>query len=104
MPFYYNYPSGKLDLEDLPLDRWITIQSETGLQWHEVLSGVSIVDAKVATVVVREACGHLGIEVPTLTLRTLLKAITFEQAENVPEQYNDGVPDPKAKASEPVTT
>lgn len=104
MPFYFNHAAGKLDLEDMPLDRWIAIQSETGLQWHEVLSGVSIVDAKVATVVIREACAHLGIEVPALTLRSLLKAITFEQIENVPEQYTDGIPDPKAQGSEPVTT
>jgi len=104
MPFYYNHPGGKFDLEDLPLERWVTIQSATGMSWPDILTGKVLGDAKVAQVVVGEVCAHLGITAPTLTIRTLLESVTFEAKENVPEQYNDGVPDPKASASAPVTT
>lgn len=104
MPFYFNHPAGKFDLEDLPLDRWVTIQGETGLQWHEVLTGTTLVDAKVATVVVREVCAHLGIDIPPLTIKTLMETVVYESGESVPEQYVDGMPDPKATDTAPTTT
>ncbi len=104
MPFYFTGGTQRLDLEDLPLDRWVTIQAATGLKWHEVLSENVIGDAKVASAVIAECAAHLGITVPPPTLKSAVKMIAFESEANVPEQFNDGVPDPKAPASEPVTT
>lgn len=104
MPFIFTHGDRRLDLEDLPLDAWIKIQEATGLTWPEVLTAKVLGDAKIASSVVAQCAAHLGIEVPTLTLRSMLDAITIEVAENIPEQFNDGVPDPKAPASEPATT
>ena len=104
MPYYFKHPAGRFDLEDMPLDRWIVIQEQTGKQWHEVLSGQILGDAKVATAVVAQAAQHLGIDPPLLTLKTLMEVLAFEEAESLPAEYVDGSPDPKAPASEAATT
>lgn len=104
MPFYFKHPGGKLDLEDLPLDRWTAIQQATGIEWHQVLTTRLLGDTAVAQAVVKEASAFLGIEPPSLTLRTLMDTLFFEAGETVPAQYNDGMPDPKATASEAATT
>ena len=104
MPFYFHHADKRVALDDLPLEHWITIQEATGRQWPDILTRDVVGDVKVAQAVIGEACKYLGIEPPKLTLKSMLEAITFEAAENIPEQFNDGVPDPKASASEPVTT
>jgi|GEM_PF-6630209 len=104
MPFYFQHGQSRLALDDMPLDAWVAIQEATGKQWHEVLSREVVGDAKVAKAVIAEACKVLGVEVPPLTLKTMLEVITFESEPIVPEQYTDGVPDPKAPASDPATT
>lgn len=104
MPFYFQHDGHKVNLEDLPLDRWITIEKECDEPWPEILSGKVIGDSLVAKAVIGQACEHLGIPTPQLTLRNVVDMITFERDESVPEQFNDGIPDPKAQASEPATT
>lgn len=104
MPFYFQHAGKRVALDDLPLDRWVTIQEATGKQWHEILTRDVIGDVKVAQAVVAEAVAFLEVEAPALTLKSMLEAITFESAEIIPEQFTDGIPDPKAVASEPVTT
>lgn len=105
MPFYFKHAEHKIDLEDLPLDRWITVQEETGHMWHEVLSQTVLGDAKVAKSVAVQCCAQLGIEYPNPTLKTLVGGmLSFEAEANVPEQFNDGIPDPKVPATDPATT
>jgi hypothetical protein len=104
MPFYFNHADKKLNLEELPLDRWIAIEAESGQPWPEVLTGKCIGDAKVAKAVIGQACGHLGIEVPALTLKSVVELITFDREETLPTEFVDGMPDPKATDSAPVTT
>jgi hypothetical protein len=104
MPFYFQHADHKVNLEDLPLDRWIKIEEACGLQWPEVLTGKCVGDAKVAKVVIEQAAEHLGIPVPTLTLKSVVELITFDREETTPDQFVDGIPDPKAPASDPVTT
>ncbi len=104
MPFYFQHADKRVALDDLPLDRWVTIQEATGKQWHEILTRDVIGDVKVARAVIAEAAAFLGVDTPELTLKTMLEVITFESAEIIPEQFNDGIPDPKAGDSEPGTT
>jgi len=104
MPYYFKHDAGKFDLEDMPLDRWITIQEQTGKQWHEVLSGQILGDAKVANAVVVQACAHLGIEAPRLTIKTLVDVLFWAEGETIPTEFVDGSPDPKAPATEAATT
>lgn len=105
MPFYFQHESCRLNLEELPLDRWIKIEEECGLQWPDVLTGKFVVgDAKVAKAVIVQAAEHCGVTLPTLTLKNVVGMITYEPTEAIPEQFNDGIPDPKASGSDPVTT
>ena len=104
MPFYFKHGDHKVNLEDLPLDRWITIEQECGQPWPEILTGKVIGDAKVAKAVIGQVCSHLEIEVPKLTLRAVVDMITYEREETLPTEFSDGIPDPKATDSEPATT
>ena len=104
MPFYFTHADKKINLEDLPLERWITIETECGTQWPEILTGKCVGDAKIARSVIGQACAHLGVEVPTLTLKSVLELITFDREETLPTEYADGLPDPKASDIEAVTT
>lgn len=104
MPFYFQQGSQRVALDDMPLDRWITIQEATGKQWHEILTRDVIGDVKVAKAVIAEAAAYLGVEPPELTLKTMLECIVFDAAETIPEQFTDGIPDPKATGSAPETT
>lgn len=103
MPFYFKHGDHKVNLEDLPLDRWITIEAESGSSWIEVLSG-KLGESRVAKSVIVQACEHLGIDVPPLTIRKLANMLVFEKEESLPTEYADGIPDPKATDSEPATT
>ena len=102
MPFYFQHADHKVNLEDLPLDRWIKIEEACGLQWPEILTGKCIGDARVAKVVIEHAAEHLGIPVPPLTLKAVVELITYAPEETTPEQFVDGIPDPKAGDSEPA--
>ncbi len=103
MPFYFRHSGKQLDLEDLPLARWVTIQEQTGKQWHEVLGANVLGDVKVASSVVEQCAAELGVEMPKLSLRQMLEVIVFQPSDNLPAEYQDGIPDPKAAATEPAT-
>jgi hypothetical protein len=104
MPFIFNHAGKKLDLEDLPLERWTRIQEVTGLTWPEVLSGKVLGDSKVTQVVLAQVAEHLEITLPALTIRSAMELIKWEREPNIPETFNEGMPDPKAPASEQATT
>ena len=93
------------DVEDLPLDRWVTIQQATGKQWHECLSNALLADVAVAKAVLEACAAETGTTLPApLTVKQVLKLFKFDAKENTPTQYNEGVPDPKVKGTEPETT
>lgn len=103
MPIYFVHDAIKFDLEKLPLTRWVNIQEKTGCLWPDVLTGRLVGDAKVAQVVIAEVAEHVGATVPEPTLASLSETFVFEAKPNLPEQYTDGVPDPKATGSSPTT-
>lgn len=105
MPFFYSHPGQPaLDLEDMPLDSWITIQTDTGKTWPQLLGANTIGDAVVAKAIIAEACKVLGVDPPPLTLRQMLDRITFRDVETVPTQFDEGLPDPKATATDQAMT
>jgi hypothetical protein len=102
MPWFFQHDTHRIDLEELPLERWATIEAGTGMRWHEVLGG-HIGDATVAMVVAKEAAAHLGIDPPKLTIKTLVTTFVWEPGESSPTEFTDGMPDPKATDTEAVT-
>lgn len=105
MPFIVKLEDHRFDVEDLPLERWVTIQKATGKTWVEVLSSGNLLgDADVAIHVVRQVAEHLGVTPPVLSVKSLLDTVTFEKADNLPDQFVEGIPDPKASATAAATT
>lgn len=104
MPFFYVNGDTRFDIEDLPLDRWITIQKATGLQWHQCVGRNLLGNAEVAKAVLVECAAETGTDLPSLTVRKMVALFEFEDREDRPVEYNDGLPDPKAKATDQETT
>ncbi len=111
MPYYITLPDQeRFCVDDLPLDRWAKIEKQTGIGWAEALSvndkgfGVLVANAAVAVAVVAEVCDILAAEMPVLTVGTIGDVFRFELKANVPEQFVDGAPDPKASGTGPATT
>lgn len=111
MPFYYVNGDTRYDLEDLPIDSWVKVQQATGKQWHQILSYNKATDAlevignaEVAKAVLTECASVTGTELPALTVRSMLELLRFEAGESRPTDFEDGMPDPKATATDPETT
>lgn len=105
MPFHYVNGAVSFDVEDLPLDAWIEVQNQTGKQWHECVGRGLLADVKVAKAVLEQCARVTGTTLPdVLTVKTVLELFQHREAENRPVGFNEGIPDPKAKGSDQVTT
>lgn len=105
MPFFYVNGSTDYDIEELPIDRWIEIQKATGLKWHQCLSQNLLGDVTVAKAVLEACAAETATTLPErITVKTMIELIQWREGENTPQQFNEGIPDPKAQGSEPATT
>lgn len=105
MPFVYCNAGVEFDIEELPLDRWIEVQKATGLQWHQCLTQNMLGDVTVAKAVLAACAVETGTTLPErITVKTMIDLIQWRAGENTPQQFNEGIPDPKAQGSEPATT
>lgn len=105
MPFVYCNAGVEFDIEELPLDRWIEVQKATGLQWHQCLTQNMLGDVTVAKAVLAACAAETGTTLPErITVKTMIDLIQWRAGENTPQQFNEGIPDPKAQGSEPATT
>lgn len=105
MPFVYCNAGVEFDIEELPLDRWIEVQKATGLQWHQCLTQNMLGDVTVAKAVLAACAAETGTTLPErITVKTMIDLIQWREGENTPQQYTEGIPDPKASGSEPATT
>lgn len=96
MPWIFSYDGHDVDIEDLPLTVYAEIQKTTGVAWYEV--GSQPMKDPGAAIMLADACADAaGVELPTLTPKLLVSLFAFRADENRPEQYVDGVPDPKAQ-------
>ncbi len=103
MPWQFSYEDHKVFIDDLPLDKFVEIEKETGIEWFR-LSRSPLLYAE-AGKMVAEACAELaGVEMPPLTPRTFSDLFDLVDEPESPTEFTDGVPDPKAPDTEPGTT
>lgn len=91
------------DVEDLPIERWIQVQKQTGLKWHECLGQPLLGDMTVAKAVLEACAAETGVTLPKLTVKAVVKLFRFDVADSVPA-VEDGQPDPKAADTAQATT
>ncbi len=91
--FAVNTPKGQIRLMDLPLDKFATIEAETGQRWVEVIVAPAA-SAQGALTVYRIACEHAGAVPEELTPQRLIgDPPIFEMVDDdLPEVYEGGVP------------
>lgn len=103
MPVIFQYDGHELDVDDLPLDKYIEIEAATSVPWYELASN-PLRYASGGTALAKACAAHLGVELPAITPRLFIDLFDRRAEENRPTEYDEGMPDPKAKGSEPETT
>lgn len=103
MSFHFKYEGADVDIDDVPLSVYAQIEKETDVSWFQLQrSPLRYADAGER---LAKACARIaGVELPELTPRLLVEVFDLVEGENRPSEYQEGMPDPKAEGSEPVTT
>lgn len=103
MGFKFIHDGKSMDIDDVPLSVYATIEAETKVAWYDLC--LSPARHAAAGEQLAKACAQrLGVELPELTPRLLVEVFKFDQEESRPTEWSDGMPDPKAQDSEPETT
>lgn len=104
MPVMFRLEGQELDLDDMPLDVYADIEKETGVPWYR-LTANPMAHAAAVVVLVKKCAERLGVEPPaTLTPKLLVDMFEVVSEPNLPTEYNEGIPDPKAPEEDPETT
>jgi hypothetical protein len=105
MPVFFVFDGKRLDIDDIPLDDYANIQTETGLQWWQ-LAPNPLAHAKGGQLLAQAAARICEVTLPDpLTPRLLVEIfkVETEATPNIATEFTDGIPDPKAE-DEPATT
>lgn len=105
MAIEFRYDGKSIDLDDVPLDVYVKIENETKVPWYQ-LAGAPALHAAAGQMLARECSALIGVELPAkLTPRIILDVFDkTEEPDNRPDEFDEGIPVPKAEASEPATT
>ena len=105
MAIEFRYGGKSIDLDDVPLDVYVKIENDTKVPWYQ-LAAAPALNAAAGQMLARECSSLLGVELPAkLTPRIIVELFEkTEEPDNRPDEFEEGIPVPKAEASEPVTT
>jgi hypothetical protein len=104
MPIYFTHDGARLDVDDIPLAVFADIKDKTGIEWWQVAANPMRYAG--AGELLAKACADItGVKLPeVITAGNFTKLFTVDEAvKNLPDEFNDGIPDPKA-GDEPATT
>jgi hypothetical protein len=104
LPIFFTHAGARLDVEDIPLEVYAAIKDQTGLEWWDVIAN-PMRHSKAGELLFCAAAKQAGVECPEkVTVRALLAGFTVDESvTNLPEEYTDGIPDPKAEAGQETT-
>lgn len=103
MSFHFRYEGCDVDIDDVPLARYAEIEKATGVEWYRLQRSPLAFAA--AGEQLAKVCAEIGgVSLPPLTPRLLVEVFELVDEPNLPAEYSDGMPDPKAEGSEPATT
>lgn len=103
MPWIFSCDGKSLDLENLSLDDYIDVEAATGVAWYEIATS-PIRNARVAKLIAEKCAAATGVTLPPLTAKSIVGLFTLDREPNRPDEYQDGMPDPKAPATDPATS
>lgn len=103
MPVVFKREGKTVDIDDIPLAIYGEIQKETGIAWYELTTS-PVRHAIAGEMLAKECAKVAGVELPPLTPRLLVEVFEVVNESNTPTEYEDGMPDPKAKGSDQETS
>lgn len=103
MPIIFHHDDHELDVDDVPLSVYAEIEKSTGVAWYQ-LTANPMRHAAAGEELAKACAKQLGVELPALTPKLLVKVFEIRQGENRPTEFDEGMPDPKAPDSDQATT
>lgn len=103
MPVVFKYDDQTVDIDDIPLAVYGEIQNQTGIAWYELTTS-PVRHAIAGEMLAKECAKVAGVDLPPLTPRLLVEVFEVVSESNTPTEFDDGMPDPKAKGSDQETT
>ncbi len=104
MPIVFTHDDQTIDLDDVPLHIYAEIEKTTEVPWWRLTAAPQL-SADAGQLLAQKCAELVGVKLPNpLTPRVIVQLFQKVDEENRPTEYDDGIPDPKAKGSEPATT
>lgn len=104
MPVIFRLEGHEVDLDDVPLETYAEIEKTTSIPWYR-LSTAPMAYAAAGALLAKKCAAIVGEKLPEpLTPKVLVQLFEVTSEENLPSEYNDGIPDPKVVEDEPATT
>lgn len=105
MAVYFTHDDHELDVDDVPMETYADIEKKTGIAWYR-LTQAPAAHAAAGPMLAQRCAEMVGVTLPDpITPKVLVDLFDVrEDEDNLPSEFEDGMPDPKAAATEPETT
>lgn len=104
MPIVFTFDGKELDLDDISMDDYAAIEKTTSVPWYR-LTQSPMSHAAAGPMLARRCAEILGVTLPDpITPRLIVTLFDVREEPNLPSEFTDGVPDPKAQEPDPETT
>ena len=104
MPVMFRLEGQELDLDDVPLATYAEIEKTTSVPWYR-LSNAPMAYAAAGEMLARKCAEQLGLKLPQpLTPKKMVEIFEVVDEPNLPTEYTEGIPDPKAEGPDKETT
>jgi hypothetical protein len=104
MPLMFRYDGAEMDLDDLPMEDYAAIEKTTSVPWYR-LTQSPMAHAAAGPMLAKRCAEILGVTLPDpITPKVLVGLFEVVDEPNLPTEYQDGIPNPKAAGSGQETT
>ena len=104
MPVMFKYEGVEIDIDDISMETYAEIEKATSVAWYRLTQAPGA-HAAAGPMLARKCAELLGVTLPDpITPRIMVTLFEVVDEPNRPSEFSDGMPDPKAPASETETT
>ena len=104
MPMMFVWDDQSIDIDDVPMEDYAAIEKTTSIPWYR-LTQSPMSHAAAGPMLARKCADILGVTLPDpITPKILVTLFDAVEEPNLPTEFTDGMPDPKAQGSEVETT
>lgn len=103
MPIIFKYEGQELDVDDVPLETFATLEEKHGVAWYN-LGSMPMRYAAAGEALARECAKIVGVTLPEkITPKLFVKLFEVTEVPNMPTEWEDGMPVPLPEAADQPT-